>query len=249
MIAERRKQDEKIAAADRAAAEAQAQIAAARQAQLQAQADTQRAIADAQAARAQLDAERSARAQAEAAAAAAQQRAVRAADADRAMVSPAPPPPGTQPVSDRAELRRNLCQQLPGTLETRDTPRGIVVIVPDTAFNGPELRDTTAAELARVVSIVGPYGALRIDVEGFSDTAANEGMAWSRADSVGRWMTRKGLPASRVAAKGLGDSRPIGPNSTEAGRLQNRRVEIVISGDAIGTMPSWDRTYSIVPKR
>ena len=85
-------------------------------------------------------------------------------------------------------------------------------------------------------------------MEGYTDSAATKATSWSRAQAVQRALMGRGLPADRVSAQGLGDARPLVANSSLAGREENRRVEIVISGEPIGTMPYWDRAYSLQPR-
>ena len=105
------------------------------------------------------------------------------------------------------------------------------------------------AALAVSRSILQAYPGLQIAVEGSSDSAANDAQAGKRAESVRQMLVARGLAANHCTARGLGDSRPLVANSTAAGREQNRRVEIVISGDPIGTLPFWDRTYSLTQTR
>ena len=90
-----------------------------------------------------------------------------------------------------------------------------------------------------IAAIVQAHPGLRIDVEGNTDSAATEGLSSQRAEAVRRALLAQGLAADRVAARGLGDARPIGPNSSAAGREANRRVEVIISGESdFGDMPS-----------
>jgi OOP family OmpA-OmpF porin len=70
-------------------------------------------------------------------------------------------------------------------------------------------------------------------------------LASQRAQAVAAALTAAGIPAQRISCRGFGNSRPLVSNATEQGRMENRRVEIVITGDAIGTVPSWDRTYPL----
>ena len=72
--------------------------------------------------------------------------------------------------------------------------------------------------------------------------------SFERAFAVRDALVRNGVPAARIAARGEGSERPVASNSTAAGRVQNRRVEIVLSGDAIGNLASWDRTYSPISR-
>ncbi len=247
VIADQRKQAAQLATAQTEAAQAQQAKAQAEAAVQQAQAAVQQAQADADAARAQAQAEHQAREQAEAQASAAR------AQADRfqsAANLPQPPPPGAQ-ASETAqkELRGQLLEKLNGELTTRDTPRGIVVTVSDADFTGATLRPEAAQEVSRVASIVASQPGLHVAVEGYTDTPGSSQFSSDRAAAVGNTLVTAGLASGMVSTQGYGDSRPITSNATENGRIDNRRVEIVISGDPIGTLPFWDRTYSVVPPR
>jgi outer membrane protein OmpA-like peptidoglycan-associated protein len=242
VIAERRQQDEKVT-------RAQADASIAQQARLQADAEAQRAQSQAAAAREQADAERSARERAEATAAAAEERAARAeadAQANRARVVIQSPKPIQDPGAvQKTGLRMRLLEQLNGALVTRDTPRGLVVTIPDADFSGLELRGAATGQIARVAAIVAAHPGLRVEVEGNTDSTATEALASRRAEVVRGVVLGGGLPASAVTARGLGASRPLTSNASAAGRVENRRVEIVIAGDPIGSMPFWDRSYTL----
>jgi outer membrane protein OmpA-like peptidoglycan-associated protein len=241
VIADRRQQEEKLAAVEKEAAKA-------KQAQEQAQTEMRRADAEASAARAQAEAERAARQQAEADAAEARSRAEQA-EVVSAQIVAVPSTPRTQSGTQHSELRSQLLKQLNGVLATRDTPRGLVAMVADSAFSEVELREPAGSQVSRIAAVLASYPQLRVDVEGYTDSAATSAISWNRARAVQRILVGQGLPAGRVSAQGLGDERPLMSNATPAGREQNRRVEIVISGEAIGTLPYWDRTYSLLPRR
>src|ERR1019366_6927971 len=134
-------------------------------------------------------------------------------------------------------------------LSTRDTPRGLVATVLDSSFSGTELKEPVSSGIGRVAAILQQYPELRVVVEGYSDSATTESQAGKRAESVRQMLDGHGLPAGRSTVRGLGNSRPLVSNSTSTGREQNRRVEIVISGDPIGALAYWDRTYSLMPNR
>jgi outer membrane protein OmpA-like peptidoglycan-associated protein len=239
VIAEKHRQEDRVAAAESAAARAQ-------EAQARAEGEAQRMRTEADAARSQAGAERVARERAEADTADARRL---AAQQQTALIAP-PPPPATQPDNSRkTELRMRLMEQLNGVLPARDTPRGMVATVSDSSFSGGELRGPTADQLARLLTILAPYPNLRLVVEGHSDSASTQAQSARRAESVRQSLVGRGLPPDRVTVLSMGDSRPLVSNSGPAGREQNRRVEIVISGDAIGTLPFWDRTYSLTQKR
>ena len=243
-IADRKRQDAQLADARSEAEQAKAQAAAA---VAQAQAQTQAAQEQAQAAQAQAAAEKAARERAEADASAAR------AQADRYQSvanSPAPPPPSSAGVEQRQkDLRSQLMEQLNGQLVTRDTPRGLVVTVTDADFTGATLRPEAGAELARVASILAAQPNLQVAVESFADTAGTEQLSRDRGAAVRNALVSSGLNSAMVSSRDYGDTRPLVSNSTESGQLENRRVEIVISGAPLGTLPFWDRTYSIAPQQ
>ena len=160
----------------------------------------------------------------------------------------APPPPEAQPRA-QADFRMRLLEQLNGVLATRDTPRGLVVIIADSSFNGMELRDSAAGQVARIAAVLAAQPHLRVDLEGYTDNASTSATSSSRTQAVQRILLAQGLSGDRVSAQGRGDARPLASNSSPAGREQNRRVEIVISGEPIGKLPYWDRTYSLLPSR
>jgi hypothetical protein len=52
-----------------------------------------------------------------------------------------------------------------------------------------------------------------------------------------------------IVVRAFGKTRPLLSNDTPAGRARNRRVEVVISGEPIGTTASWDQTYTLMPRQ
>jgi outer membrane protein OmpA-like peptidoglycan-associated protein len=246
VIAERREQEERLAAAQNEMVRARAQAA---EAQAQAAAAVQQAQAEADTARAQAERDRaaleSARAEADAA----------RAQADRyqaAANEPAPPPPPVaqdQTLERQRELRGQLVERLNGDLSTRDTPRGVVVVVSDADFTGATLRPEATDGLSRVAGIIASQPGLRVAVEGYTDSAGSEQFSNDRAAAVRNALVSAGLPAASVTSQGFGNSRPVESNGTENGRIENRRVEIVISGAPIGSLPFWGQTYSLVPHK
>jgi hypothetical protein len=69
----------------------------------------------------------------------------------------------------------------------------------------------------------------------------NQKLSQQRADGVHDYLVSQGVPATDVTSIGYGTSNPVADNSTAAGRSQNRRVQLVVSGNAIGiqeTQPS-----------
>jgi flagellar motor protein MotB len=243
-IAEKRRQEEQVASLQAEAAKAQLGRA-------QAEGEAYRLRTEVDSARADADRERSARERAEADAASARQQATVATVAVPSVIVTPPAPAATaQPQGEaQKELRMRLLEQLNGVLSTRDTPRGLVATVLDSSFSGTELKEPVSSGIGRVAAILQQYPELRVVVEGYSDSATTESQAGKRAESVRQMLDGHGLPAGRSTVRGLGNSRPLVSNSTSTGREQNRRVEIVISGDPIGALAYWDRTYSLMPNR
>ncbi len=221
---------QQAALAQQSAAETQAQADAARasaEAKVQqAQQQMQAAIAQANAAQKQAEADRAALLEAQTEAAQARQQA-QSAPALEAMRASA--------------LRTRLLEDLNGVAASTDTPRGLVVTIPDSGFSGEFVHGVAAERIAHVAAIVSAQPGLRVMVEGYSDSASKQPQSEARAFTVRRVLANNGLPEASIGAQGLGDSRPLGPR----GEVENSRVEIVISGTPIGSLPFWDRTYSL----
>jgi outer membrane protein OmpA-like peptidoglycan-associated protein len=146
-----------------------------------------------------------------------------------------------QAVQDREELRARLLQQFNLILETRDTARGLVVNMSDVLFDSGKftLRPLAREKLAKISGIVLAYPSLRLAVEGNTDSvgteAFNQQLSEQRAEGVRSYLTHEGIPETSTTAEGFGKSRPIASNDTAEGRQQNRRVELIVSGEVIGT--------------
>ncbi len=233
VIAEKRKQDEKVAKAQAEAAYAQRAV---HQAVLRAQSDVENAQAETQAAQAEADEERAARRQAEAEAAAAIDQAAQARAQVRAQrVQPANLVP-------KIAVRSRLLQQLNGCLPTLDTPRGLVATIADAGYTGAMLTERSSDQVAHLAATVAARPDLRIEVEGYTSHPDATGLSQRRAEAARQALIASGAPAGMVVAVGFGNSRPVGPSGTAA----NQRVEVLISGNSIGNVPVWDRTYSLL---
>ncbi|HMD38347.1 MAG TPA: OmpA family protein [Candidatus Acidoferrum sp.] len=144
-------------------------------------------------------------------------------------------------VHDREELRAKLLQQFNLILETRDTARGLVVNMSDVLFDSGQytLRPAAREKLAKISGIVLAYPTLLLAVEGNTDSVGtelfNQNLSEKRAESVRTYLTGQGVPESSTTAQGFGKTRPIASNDTADGRQQNRRVELIVSGEVIGT--------------
>jgi flagellar motor protein MotB len=119
----------------------------------------------------------------------------------------------------------------------------LVITVPARDFDGGTLQPAVAGHLAQVAAAIIAHPGLRVEVDDNFD-----GSSTGRAEAVRAALMRNGLPAEAISVRSIGESRPIATSATPAGRELNRRVEIAISGDMIGNMPYWDRSYSIVPR-
>ncbi len=146
-----------------------------------------------------------------------------------------------QAVHDREELRARLLQQFNLILETRDTARGLVVNMSDVLFDSGKytLRPLAREKLAKISGIVLAYPSLMLAVEGNTDSvgteAYNQELSEQRAEGVRSYLTQEGVPEASTTATGFGKTRPIASNDTAEGRQQNRRVELIVSGEVIGT--------------
>jgi outer membrane protein OmpA-like peptidoglycan-associated protein len=144
--------------------------------------------------------------------------------------------------ADKVELRTQLLAQFNAILQTRDTARGLIVNMSDVLFDTGKysLRPLAREKLAKVAGIVSGHPGLRLDVEGHTDSVGgdeyNQQLSEQRAEAVSDYLTHEGMASSSVSAKGFGKTQPVASNDNAEGRQQNRRVELVISGEVIGTV-------------
>jgi outer membrane protein OmpA-like peptidoglycan-associated protein len=146
-----------------------------------------------------------------------------------------------QAEADKADLRAQLLQQFNVILQTRDTARGLIVNMSDVLFDTGKysLRPLAREKLAKVAGIVAGHPGLKLDVEGHTDSVGgddyNQKLSEQRGGAVRDYLTHEGMATGSVTSQGFGKSQPVASNDTASGRQQNRRVEMVISGDVIGT--------------
>jgi outer membrane protein OmpA-like peptidoglycan-associated protein len=235
-IAVKHAAEEKIAAEKRAQAEKlaqQKQQAAQREAELKAQQEAEATRSAEAAARAAQEAQ--ARTQAEAAqkqAEAAQKKAQE--DAEKSAAAAA------QAEKEQQQLRAQLLAQLNSVLQTVDTPRGLVVTMADVLFASGkyELSQDASLKLARLSGVILAHPGLKLRIEGYTDTTGSESfnltLSGQRADAARNFLVEQGLKPEDVTSAGMGQATPVASNDTAVGRQQNRRVEIIVSGEAIG---------------
>lgn len=210
LAAEQAKQQAEAAAQQAAAAAAQA-------AKEKAEADAARAAALQQQQQLQAEAERSRLA---------------ASEADRARQAAE---------ADKEQMRQRLLQQLNLILETRDSARGLIVNMSDVLFdfNKWTLKPGAREKLSKISGIVLAYPGLRLEVEGHTDSVGsdeyNQTLSEKRAFAVRDYLVQQGINGNSVTARGFGKSNPVASNDSAAGRQRNRRVELVVSGEVIGT--------------
>ena len=146
-----------------------------------------------------------------------------------------------QAEKEKQDLRARLLQQLNAVLATRDTARGLIANMSDVLFKTGsfELMPAARERLAKVSGIVLAYPSLHLEIDGHTDSVGsdeyNQTLSEKRADSVRDYLVQQGISADMIEARGFGKTVPIASNDTPEGRQQNRRVELVLSGDAIGT--------------
>jgi outer membrane protein OmpA-like peptidoglycan-associated protein len=206
--AEQRANEQRMA--DQKAQQQAAELAAANEAAARAQAELQRQQAEAATQQANLEAQRSAAAAAEA-------------------------------VRQQQQLRAQLLAQLNAVLQTKDTPRGLVVTMADILFatGKYDLAPGARESLAKLAGILLAHPGLKLAIEGHTDSTGgddfNMKLSGQRADTVRNYLISQGLSPDNITAQGFGKADPVADNATADGRKQNRRVEIIVSGEAIGS--------------
>jgi outer membrane protein OmpA-like peptidoglycan-associated protein len=218
--------------------------AAAQQAQVNAQQAAQQAQVVAQEAQAAADQQAAARVRAQ-------------AEADQARAAQQAAEQSAQQASQQTEqARERLRQQLNQVLQTTETARGLIVNMSDVLFdfNKFTLKPEAREKLAKVSGILLAYPNLKVQVEGYTDNIGtdeyNQKLSEERADGVREYLVSQSVTDANVTAKGYGKSDAVADNSTNDGRAKNRRVELVVSGGAIGieqSVPGSQGTNEQVP--
>ena len=142
--------------------------------------------------------------------------------------------------AEKSELRNQLRQQFNAILETRDSARGLIVNMSDVLFDTGKysLRPAAREKLAKVVGVISGHTGLKLEVEGHTDNVGsddyNQRLSEQRGEAVRNFLTEQGMSPSSITTRGLGEGQPVASNDSAAGRQQNRRVELVVSGASIG---------------
>lgn len=141
--------------------------------------------------------------------------------------------------ADKVNMRARLEQQLNSILQTRDSARGLIVSMSDVLFDTGKysLLPGAREKLAKVAGILLSYPGLNIAVGGYTDNVGgdqlNQRLSEQRAGSVRDYLVQQGVSGNSITATGFGNSVPVATNNNAAGRQANRRVELVVSGEAI----------------
>ncbi len=235
--AEQARQQAEAAQAEALRMKQEAEKAAALAARQKQEADAARAAALAQQQAAEAEAEKAAKEKAAAQAAAeqaARDKAAAQADAERARQAAA------QAEAEKAQLRAQLLAQLNSILQTRDSARGLIVNMSDVLFDfgSYTLKPGAREKLAKISGILLAHPGLTLQIEGHTDSVGsdefNQQLSERRADSVRDFLAENGVSASSITARGFGKTQPVASNDTPEGRQRNRRVELVVNGEAIG---------------
>jgi outer membrane protein OmpA-like peptidoglycan-associated protein len=228
--AEQARQQAEAAKAEAQRMQLEAQKAAAEAARQKAEAEKASAAALVQQQAAQAAAEQAAR---DRAAAVAQQRAAEA-ETEKARQA------ATQAETEKTQLRAQLLNQLNSILQTRDSARGLIVNMSDVLFDTGSytLKPGAREKLAKISGIVLAHTGLSLQIEGHTDSVGgddfNQQLSEHRAGSVRDFLAEQGVAPSSITARGFGKMQPVASNDTAEGRQRNRRVELVVNGDAIG---------------
>src|SRR5579864_9399250 len=242
--AEQARQQAEAAKADAERMKQEAQQAAQEAARQKQEAEQARAAALEQQQAAQAAAEQASR---ERAAALSQQKAAEA-EADKARQAAA------QAEAEKAQLRAQLLSQLNSILQTRDSARGLIVNMSDVLFDTGSytLKPGAREKLAKISGIVLAHPGLNLQIEGHTDSVGtdefNQQLSERRADSVRDFLAEQGVPGSAITARGFGKTQPVASNDTAEGRQRNRRVELVVNGDAIGKAPAANAGAASAPQ-
>ena len=135
-----------------------------------------------------------------------------------------------QAATDRAEeLEKRFAE-----LKAKQTERGFELTLSDVLFefDKANLKPGSARSLTSVAEFLRENPQRKITIEGYTDNLGSDSynleLSQRRADSVRDFLVQNGIGADRITARGLGEEYPVASNEIQAGRQQNRRVQIII---------------------
>jgi outer membrane protein OmpA-like peptidoglycan-associated protein len=136
----------------------------------------------------------------------------------------------------QAERADRLQRELQA-LAAKPTDHGMVLVLQDVLFDTGQatLKPGAYAKLDQIAAVLRNYPERRVMVEGFTDSVGSDdtnlALSVARAGAVRSALVSRGVGPDRVEARGHGEARPVASNDTQAGRQQNRRVEVVFSDE------------------
>jgi outer membrane protein OmpA-like peptidoglycan-associated protein len=133
-----------------------------------------------------------------------------------------------------AALKAEDMQRQIDALQAETTERGIVLTLGDVLFTSgqSDLKAGAASNLDRLVAFLNQNAGRQVEIEGHTDDVGSDdfnlGLSRRRAESVKSFLVDQGIESGRILASGKGELQPVADNQTDAGRQQNRRVEVII---------------------
>jgi len=131
-----------------------------------------------------------------------------------------------------SELRNQFAE-----LQAEQTERGLLLTLRDVLFdfNEADLKSGAQRQMADLATYLETYSERPIRIEGFTDSVGseeyNQNLSEQRAQAVRDALVSNGIDPDRIDTRGYGEAYPVAGNSSDTGRAQNRRVEIIISYD------------------
>ena len=134
---------------------------------------------------------------------------------------------------------RELTMLLPGAT-VRRLGEGITVSFPEASLfplDSDSLTPAAREQLSQFAASLQKFGGTDVMITGHTGSGASvpraDDMTERRAGATAAFMTSEGVDRTRLRASGRGDTEPVTSNATEAGRTQNRRVEVAIYADDV----------------
>ncbi len=140
-----------------------------------------------------------------------------------------------QSQAEQSRQQLEASQQQLRDMQAKQTERGMVLTLGDVLFDTGKatLKSGAQETLGRLTTFLQRNPNERVIIEGYTDSTGteefNQALSQRRAQAVSNVLLSQGIPSDRVQPIGKGQSFPVATNATEAGRQQNRRVEVVFS--------------------
>lgn len=144
---------------------------------------------------------------------------------------PPPPPPAPKPAP--------VVAAVPVVVAAKPAPKPVVMVFPGAALFATNKADLTPAGQKRIQDYREEARALlnsatSVKITGHTDSSGtaeyNQQLSLRRAETVRDYLVKLGANSSLMQVSGMGMSKPIGDNKTAAGRAENRRVEVEVTG-------------------